>query len=287
MTAALSLVPDSGSDEPVMDPLEAYEVWMRARGMSGRWIKDSLTALRHLQRRADRPIAYVTSLDISRFLARNLTQRSRYTLHGELLGFYRWYGKSGGRNLMVDMPRPRLPRTTPRPVTPDQVRRILAVCNRRKTRMMILLAALAGLRVSEVARVKGEDVDLDARTIRVRGKGGVEATVPLHRMIVDYAREAEFPTRGWWFPTNRRRGSASGHVGGQNVSEVIRRTMRRADVHATPHALRHFYGTELVRSGTDLRTAQSLLRHASLATTAIYTAVADEGRAAAIDRLHL
>jgi site-specific recombinase XerD len=52
-----------------------------------------------------------------------------------------------------------------------------------------------------------------------------------------------------------------------------------------PHSLRHWYGTTLVGDGTDLRTAQKLLRHASLATTEIYVEVADIRKAEAIDRL--
>jgi site-specific recombinase XerD len=53
----------------------------------------------------------------------------------------------------------------------------------------------------------------------------------------------------------------------------------------TPHSLRHWYGTNLVATGADLRTAQTLLRHANLQTTAIYVQVADEKRVEAIDRL--
>jgi site-specific recombinase XerD len=69
------------------------------------------------------------------------------------------------------------------------------------------------------------------------------------------------------------------------VSCAISIAMRRVGVPSTAHGLRHWFGTWLVRSGTDLRTAQTLLRHASLATTAIYVEVADDARRAAVLRL--
>lgn len=69
------------------------------------------------------------------------------------------------------------------------------------------------------------------------------------------------------------------------MSDIIGQAMRRADIPGTPHSLRHWYGTNLVATGADLRTAQTLLRHANLQTTAIYVQVSDPKRAEAIDRL--
>ncbi len=66
---------------------------------------------------------------------------------------------------------------------------------------------------------------------------------------------------------------------------MIGQAMRRAEVPGTPHSLRHWYGTTLVTTGTDLCTAQALLRHDNLQTTALYVAVADSRRAEAVSRL--
>jgi site-specific recombinase XerD len=84
-------------------------------------------------------------------------------------------------------------------------------------------------------------------------------------------------------PANNRR--VGEHMHSKSVSDIIGQAMRRAEVPGTPHALRHWYGTILVASGADLRTVQTLLRHANLQTTAIYVQVADEKRAEAIDKL--
>ncbi|WP_231115422.1 site-specific integrase [Mycobacterium avium] len=84
------------------------------------------------------------------------------------------------------------------------------------------MAALAGLRVHEIAKMRGEDVDLDARTLRVTGKGGRTDTIPLHPRLV--AAALSMPTRGWWFPANsRRRGE---HLHSKSVSDIIGSAMR-------------------------------------------------------------
>ncbi len=152
-----------------------------------------------------------------------------------------------------------------------------------RTRVKILLAALAGLRVHEIAKVRGEDVDIDGRVLRVTGKGGRTDNIPLHNLLV--AAAMTMPKRGWWFPANGRRPGE--HLRDKSVSDIIGDAMRRADVPGTPHSLRHWYGTNLVAAGADLRTAQTLLRHAHLQTTAIYVQVADGKRTEAIDRLKL
>jgi integrase/recombinase XerD len=152
----------------------------------------------------------------------------------------------------------------------------------RRTLIMVLLAALAGLRVHEIAKVRGEDVDIDDRTLRVTGKGGRSDTLPLHPLLV--AAALTMPTRGWWFPANARR--PGDHVHAKSVSDIIGQAMLRAEIPGTPHGLRHWYGTNLVATGADLRTAQTLLRHANLQTTAIYIAVADQKRSEAVDKLN-
>jgi len=104
----------------------------------------------------------------------------------------------------------------------------------------------------------------------------------MHRRIVQAA--ATMPGRGWWFPSNSTRPGQ--HVNSNAVCDAIGDAMIRADISGgTAHRLRHWYGSNLVASGADLRTTQTLMRHANLASTAIYIQVADGKRGEAIDRL--
>ena len=173
----------------------------------------------------------------------------------------------------------------PRPVADEHMPRLLAAANRKKTRAMILLGALAGLRVSEIAKIRGEDFDLRGGQLRVVGKGGVTAYVAVHPRIAELA--VTMPRRGPWFPTGKGNSSGRDHILGRSVSSLIGGCMRRASVPGTAHSLRHWFGTTLVDDGADMRTVQELLRHASLQTVQIYTKVRKVKKAEAINRLDL
>lgn len=282
MSAVLRLVSNDGGDE--LPPLEAWEIEMRGAGRSERYVECARRTMRHLERHSHKTVQEITPIDVSRYLGRpDLSPRSREAYFSSIACFYKWWARNGGVDVTVNLPRPKNIKCTPRPITDQQLRNLLAVRMHHRTRVMILLAALAGLRVHEVAKVRGEDVDTEARTLRVTGKGNVTATLPLHPLLVDAA--LTMPRRGWWFPANSRRPGQP--VTWRAVSQIISQAMDRADIPGgTAHRLRHWYGTTLVGDGADLRTAQTLLRHQNLNTTAIYVQVSDPKRVEAINRLN-
>ena len=126
--------------------------------------------------------------------------------------------------------------------------------------------------------MRGEDVR--GTELEIVGKGGGLSTVsvvPVIRRLAD-----GMPTSGFWFPSD----APSGHVHRCSVSAAIQRAFGRAGVTAVPHSLRHFYCTQYLRaSGGNLRETQRAARHASPATTAIYTQVLDERMAQTAARI--
>lgn len=208
---------------------------------------------------------------------------TRRTYHSVLCAWFGWLMRMEYRasNPMIKVGTVRTPPGQPRPVADEHLPRLFATRMHRRTRAMILLAGYAGLRVHEIAKLRGEDIDPIARTLTVRGKGGKVRTLPAADALVTLA--ADMPRRGWWFPSR----SPEGHVQARSVSAMIGQVMRRAGIPGTAHSLRHWYATTLVDEGTDLRTVQELLRHASLATTQIYTQVSDERRREAVSRLDM
>jgi site-specific recombinase XerD len=197
-----------------------------------------------------------------------------------------WYGWLVRQGVRPDNPADRLekptaPRRYPRPISTDELARVLARANRRRTRAMVLLGAYQGMRVHEIAKVRGQDFRAAGRILEVCGKGGHTAPLPVHQVIAEL--RTAFAQIGWWFPSYA---DPARPVTAKNVSAVISALMRRAGVNGTAHQLRHWYGTEvLCAAGGNLRTAQQLLRHASPATTAIYTLITDEALRAAVDAL--
>ena len=91
----------------------------------------------------------------------------------------------------------------------------------RRTRAMILLGAYAGLRVSEIASIRGEHIDLITHTIAITGKGDKTRYIPLHPVLQQLA--ADMPVRSWWFPSSvgNQRYLAGGPVLGNSVSDSI------------------------------------------------------------------
>lgn len=267
-----------------LPPIDAYEIHLRGAGRSERWTTDSVSTLKRVEARTGKSIRDIAPIDVSRFLADPKLKRStRATYFRHINSFYAWWSAHhGGMFVTAHLPRPREPKPEPRPVSTADLRRLLAIRMHYRTRVMILLGAFAGLRVHEIAKFRGEDIDLDRRTLRVTGKGDVTVVLPLHACLAEAARS--MPRRGIWFPSHSARPGE--HVHRRGVTDIIGDAMRRADIVGTPHCLRHWYATTLLESGVDIRTVQELMRHARLETTARYTAVTDVRRHDAIDRLH-
>lgn len=173
----------------------------------------------------------------------------------------------------------------PRPVTDRQLLAIFAVPVYRRTRMMLLLATFQGLRVHEIAKIKGEHVNLLDNKLRVLGKGGHDAELPLNSLVAEEA--ANYPAKGYWFPQHKSNlaSEAGGPILARSVSDIIGNVFDRAKVDGGAHRLRHWYGTNLLNGGANIRTVQSLLRHASIQTTELYTEVNATDQQAAIRNL--
>lgn len=255
---------------------------MRAEGLAERtvteWPRIVVRACRH----ADTDPARLSTADLIDYMAALPSAGTRQTYFTALAAWHRWLHAAGHRadDPMGGLRRPRAPRGEPHPIATGHLDALLASGVRRRTRTAVLLAAYQGLRVHEIAKVRGQDVDLIAGRFRIVGKGGVEKWLPLHPVIAAEARR--YPRRGFWFPSPTRPGQP---IRRDSLSSVISRAMARCGVPGTAHSLRHWFGTELVRGGVNARVVQELMRHASLATTAIYTLVDDDQQRSAIHTL--
>lgn len=219
-----------------------------------------------------------TVFDIESWLARpGLTNSTRRAYGDALRAFFGWMHRRGlrGDDPTLGLPVVKVPRGVPHPISTEQLRQLLATARTRRLRGYLLLGAYAGLRVSEIAAMDGSQIDGDWLT--VTGKGGTVARLPLHYRLFDYAQD--MPTDGWWFPSH------GGHVTGKNVSVVVSDHMRAHGVAGTAHSLRHWFGSTLVKNGTQMRIVQDGLRHANLQTTQVYTQVTPAQLRQAIDGL--
>jgi integrase/recombinase XerD len=147
-----------------------------------------------------------------------------------------------------------------------------------RNRAMLEVFYAGALRVSEIVSLKLEDVKLDMGYVLVRGKGDKERIVPLGRSaqesLAQYLREARPKlTAGKSSPLLFiARGAKK--LTRQRVWQMVSAASSSSGRHASPHMLRHSCATHMVENGADLRTVQTILGHADISTTQVYTHVA-------------
>lgn len=262
-----------------------WAVWQRAGRRSHRTVEERTRVITQFIIESGVEPLSTKPMDIAMWMSAHeeWSQSTAATYYSYLMSWHKWLVMMDYRteNPMHKTQTPKRPERSPRPVADADLIKLLNLRVHRRTKVMILLAALAGFRVAEISRVKGEDIDLGAKRIHVLGKGNKQAWVPLHPILAEVAET--MPREGYWFPGNCRRPGE--HIRSKSVSDIIGQAMRRAGVHGTPHSLRHWYATTLLSDGADLRTVQELMRHSSVQTTQVYTQVPDARRTDAIDRL--
>jgi integrase/recombinase XerD len=169
----------------------------------------------------------------------------------------------------------------------------------RAARLACLLEVLyaTGLRVSELVTLPRTAARPEQQMLLVRGKGGRERIVPLNdsakRAMADYlalrqevnARTPKSDQSKWLFPSF----GESGHLSRQHFARELKSLAQAAGLKAaqvSPHVLRHAFASHLLHNGADLRVVQTLLGHADISTTQIYTHVLEERLKSLVRDLH-
>ncbi len=164
----------------------------------------------------------------------------------------------------------------------------------RAARMVALLEVLyaTGLRVSELVALPEAAARRSQRMLSIRGKGGRERLVPLNdtarKAMADYlARREAAGLEGskWLFPSF----GESGHLSRQHFARELKTLAAAAGLRpalVSPHVLRHAFASHLLQNGADLRVVQTLLGHADISTTQIYTHVLEDRLKSLVRDLH-
>ena len=201
------------------------------------------------------------------------------------------------------LPRPRIRRPLPRLVGHEDIAALFACAEAEAAaetpeavRRLVLLELLygSGLRATELVSLPLSAVPRDAPFLHITGKGGAQRLVPvstrarfaLSRWVAlrvvgagkGAAAKFLFPSRG-----------AKGHLTRERLFQLLRELGARAGIppeRLSPHVLRHAFATHLLAGGADLRVLQTLLGHADIATTQIYTHVAADRLVALVNERH-
>jgi integrase/recombinase XerD len=267
------------------DILNLWRNWQESANLSQRTIDERAAVVRrYIAASGELPLEF-TPFGIRKWLGRRtIKPGTRMTYARALRAYCGWLTDEKLRtdDPTKEVPKQHAQRGQPRPVSDRQLASILAACPTPRTRTQVILGAMVGLRVHEIAKVHGRDIDWEEPvSLSVFGKGSKEATVQLNDVVVGEAEK--YPRDDWWFPN----ADGSGPITRQAVAKNIKDAMNRAGVRATPHALRHYFATTLLDRDVNLRVVQELMRHASIASTQVYTQVSKTQRAAAVNQLGL
>jgi integrase/recombinase XerD len=214
--------------------------------------------------------------------AQGLSARTAARRLSALRQFFRFLLREGVRpddpTELLDSPR--LPASLPKHLTESEVDSLLAAAQALPGRPgLVAYAALemlyaTGLRVSELLALTRAALSGDAAVLLIRGKGGRERIVPLS----DAARRAAaaLPAEGRWLLPGRDRRRAMTRQGFALLLKRVALAAGLDPARVSPHVLRHSFASHMLARGADLRSLQTLLGHADIATTQIYTHVLAE-----------
>lgn len=235
---------------------------------------------------ADDILAFVLFLRERRYAASTIARRT-----AALKAFYSYLISSGfiAIDPTTDINSPKVNRSPPRAISPNQVDELLELPLRSSTpegmrdKAMLELLYATGMRVSELVAVNIEDLDLEARTVRCQGKQGRERHLPLGTAAVTALEEYVDIARSQLARNNgqttealflNHRGKRLTRQGFWLILKGYAEDLGLDDL--TPHTLRHSFAAHMLNNGADLREVQELLGHASRSTTQIYTHLSND-----------
>lgn len=192
---------------------------------------------------------------------------------------------------------PNVGRPLPKPITVNQVRRLLeepaklSTPEGRRDRAMLELLYASGMRVSELVSLNLEDILKDGY-VRAFGKGHKERIIPIHQravLAVDEYLKSGRPSlaagRGEKALFLNRRGERLTRQGFWQILKAYAKSAELGD-DVTPHTLRHSFATHMLSGGADLRSVQELLGHANISTTQVYTHLTSDHVRRTYERSH-
>ena len=279
------------------------------RGGSGHTVKgyreDLLQLVDYLREAGCRRPADVSTVLLRRYAAGlHETGYAAATIARKLASirsFYRFGHREGWitTNPALPLRSPKRGRSLPKFLTGEEIGRLLAAPPAGtdaglRDRAILELLYSAGLRVAELAATSDPDLDLDAGTVRVRGKGRRERL----GIVGSHARQA----LSRWLDVRHRLARPKkpddskplfinrfgGRLTARSVGRLLEKHLAVAGLsgRASPHTLRHSFATHLLDAGADIRSVQELLGHKSLVTTQVYTHVTTRKLLEAFDKAH-
>lgn len=197
------------------------------------------------------------------------------TLNSAYSALQFYFGKILRRNFFAAIPRSKKDKKLPIVLSKNEVASMIANEDNPKYKCIISLLYGTGMRVSEIVRLKMTNIDLERSVIHIEHAKGAKDRIAILpnslRATLQKQRHVKQPDD--FLFTNGR----GGRLHERTVQSIVEQAAKRSNTNkrVTPHTLRHSFATHLLESGTDIRYIQTLLGHARIETTQLYTHIAN------------
>ncbi|MFH1696590.1 MAG: site-specific tyrosine recombinase/integron integrase [Candidatus Diapherotrites archaeon] len=270
--------------KPVLAPeneelLKRFDQELAIVGYSPRTLEMYKMYTRAFLEHANKPAKGATREDVVSFLAHMKQDRGSGNatlalVHASLKFFFHTFLHM---KIIEDIKIPKREKKLPTVLTKDEVKALIKATKHGRNRLMVEMLYSSGLRVSELVKMRAEDIDLREKMGRVKGgKGGKDRTIILStewcRGIKRHLKHKKIKSDSLFSKKNGKPLSAD------TIQRIIRESAEKAGIqkHVTPHSMRHSFATHLLEGGENIRKIQELLGHSNLNTTQIYTTVSTE-----------
>lgn len=215
----------------------------------------------------------ITEDDIKTYFAYLLSEKKNdpasVALARSSLKFF--YDEILKKKLLVGIKTPKKVRRIPEVLSKEEIKRLIDNSGSLRNKILIEFLYSSGLRVSELAKLKVRDINLEEKTgLLKEGKGGKDRFFILSDVLVKSLREYLKNHKSEYLLP-----SSTSSITTRSIQKAVQRMAKRADIQRKvyPHLLRHTFATHLLEAGVDIRHIQELLAHSSLQTTQFYTRV--------------
>jgi integrase/recombinase XerD len=212
--------------------------------------------------------------DVKYFLAEKMQEKASSSIIVCLASIKFAYSSLLQKDPTAGIKRPKTNKKIPVVLTKNEVHDLLNAAQTIKSRLILQLLYSSGLRVSEIVILKPTDMDFTENIGWVReGKGGKDRIFIFSEKLSKKLEKFIKRNPDWNYIFSSQKPLTT-----RNIQKIVQKTTQIAEIDKSvhPHTLRHSFATHLLDSGVDLRRIQSLLGHASIATTQIYTHVSTE-----------
>lgn len=245
---------------------------LKMRGLSPMTVRNYSFFVEKFLKGTNKPSVELNSDDAKLYLSGLFDTKSKNTIMLAAASL-RFFFTEILKKDFADVRIPKKDKTLPSVLTKEEVKKLIESTDNVKSRLIISLLYSAGLRVSELVKLKVVEINFEDKTGWVRsGKGSKDRLFAISETL---SKELQEYLTG---RENQYVFSKDSPLTTRNIQKIIALTKKRAGINkkVTPHTLRHSFATHLLEQGTDIRVIQVLLGHSSLNTTQLYAHVSTD-----------